>query len=585
MHFNIKHIFQGDSTDDIRNKINFNFDQILSFAVGPRGHIGPKGPTGFGGPSGKKGATGPTGTRATSWYKQGVQPGATLSNFYDKWVDTSTSSYLVYNYGTTGAWVYSGYNLFNSQYFQAYSPIYGPGGSVDKYAIGIKNGIGLLESKTNLVISDSTLPTSNANPNNSKVFVSTLDQTSRPIFTFSKTGAISSGVPSFYWRTTGNSTDLEFRSSGGLVISSLLTTTIDSYTAKSLLYGSSATFKAVKNVVVSGSGDFYLYSNTTIGSGSSFTISSSNLFLSSQVFISYDPIKISDTTPSSGFLYDSTKNLSGSTTSTTGIEIPITSSVNKSFSFQDLTGYPIFESRSKGNLNSGNLGQTIFGSTGGSSVGVTGGPFFYHVKKSAEIRKPLVTLSSVYFTAQPDNPSPSNSLLLSNVYNVMDLSDPTLWSNDIMVLTPTSYTYPDGNLFYIKIPSYYGSTLDGVYYPNTSNQYRIILNDIVGSSSPSIKGIIYDFYRWNTLYSNFTVNSFLHLNTSTTSCYLDIFYASKANSNNANPRVFWKSCDGDGGYMTLTNRWTVGSVVTSTSPGSGGIVITVPGGVGGGGIS
>jgi hypothetical protein len=74
MHFNTKYIFQGDSQRDITNKINYNFDQILSFAVGPDGHIGPRGATGLYGPAGYKGASGATGTRASKIFKQPTQP-------------------------------------------------------------------------------------------------------------------------------------------------------------------------------------------------------------------------------------------------------------------------------------------------------------------------------------------------------------------------------------------------------------------------------------------------------------------------------------------------------------------------------
>jgi hypothetical protein len=74
MHFNTKYIFKGDTQKEIIGKINYNFDQILSFAIGPDGHPGPRGATGIYGPAGKRGAMGNTGPRASQWYKQPTEP-------------------------------------------------------------------------------------------------------------------------------------------------------------------------------------------------------------------------------------------------------------------------------------------------------------------------------------------------------------------------------------------------------------------------------------------------------------------------------------------------------------------------------
>lgn len=585
MHFNTKHIFQGDTEKQIRDKINYNFDQILSFAVGPKGHQGPKGSEGIPGPGGKKGLTGTTGTRGTVWYKQNTQPSNAIP--YDLWIDSSTSDYDVYSFGTTGSWLSTGYSLFDSNYFSSYNPILGPAGATDKYAIGIKNGIGLLESTTDLVISDSTPGSIAANPNRAKLFVLTEDQTDRPVFTFSKNGSFSSGVPSFYWRTLGSNTDLKFTSNGGFLVSSLFGITIDSYTASTLLTGNSASFSSVNDLTIGGTGNFYMYSNTTVGVGGNTAISASNMSLSSVLFTSYDPIKIYGPSGAS-FVYSTTKNLSSSLVSTDGINLLTSFKQNFAFQFSDLYGANVFEGRPRGSGISspaydGKLAQTILGSTGGKTGGATGAPFFYHVKKVKEIRQACTSVSNPFLT-QLDGTS---SGTIPVVYNVIDLSSPAFWDNDILLVTPTSYTnytfYGGGSdgtdVVYIKIPTSASTTLSGVYSAGSSSNYRIILNDIVGSPNPRIYGILYDYYRYTSGSLSAVQTYLLYLTepsfytSQTSNCYIDIFYAPIANLNNSNPRIFWKTCTGNSGYMTTTNRFSVGSVVTSLQAPSGGVLV------------
>ena len=141
MHFNNKYINLGDSEDLIKDKINYNFNQILSFAVGQEGLIGPKGATGIPGPSGKKGETGPTGNRATDWTRGTTFPSVTTQEF-DLWIDDSSGVGDVYERGSTsGSWNYTGFSLYNSDYFDVYTSIIGPVGSNDKSATGFKSSL------------------------------------------------------------------------------------------------------------------------------------------------------------------------------------------------------------------------------------------------------------------------------------------------------------------------------------------------------------------------------------------------------------------------------------------------------------
>ena len=44
--------------------------------------------------------------------------------------------------------------------------------------------------------------------------------------------------------------------------------------------------------------------------------------------------------------------------------------------------------------------------------------------------------------------------------------------------------------------------------------------------------------------------------------YVDIFYSPISNLNNANPRVFWKTCNGMSGYITLSRTQSWGQITT-----------------------
>ena len=556
MHFNTKYIFTGDSASDIKRKINYNFDQILSFAVGPNGHQGPKGSPGYDGPSGKKGITGPTGLRGTLWSKSDNAPSS--GNPFDLWIDSDTSGYQVNSLGTTGTWAYTGYSLFTSSYLSVYDGIVGPAGVTDKYAIGIKSGVpGLSEFNTSLVISDDYPSISGINPNRSKLLISTEDQIGRPIFSFSKTGAISSGVPSFYWRSTGSSASLRYSSTGNFEISSLLGLSIDSYTARTILYGDYANINSVQDISIGGTGDFYLYSNTAIGVGGNLSISSSNLTLSSSRLSSRIPIKIQITNAFYGqTVFDATKNTpSGVSTSTSGISILASSTQDSAFEFFDLKNAPILSAKARGSVSSGKHIQTTFGSTGGQVAGATGGPYLYTVKRVREVRASTITLSSFLLNAASS----------ATIYNIIDLTSVSFWDSNMILVTPTTYTFPSSNEVFLRIPSSPQQNVDGLYGTGYANTYRIFLNDRTNSQNYKIAGLVFDYASFNPIRPNPTIiryyMRFRAQSLPTESCYVDLTFLGTASTTNGNPRVFWKTCDGISGYITLTNRYSVGSLV------------------------
>ena len=65
---NILNVLQGDNQSTVVDKINYNFDQILSAGGGPQGQQGLLGPTGAVGPQGSQGVQGVQGPSGTKWF-------------------------------------------------------------------------------------------------------------------------------------------------------------------------------------------------------------------------------------------------------------------------------------------------------------------------------------------------------------------------------------------------------------------------------------------------------------------------------------------------------------------------------------
>lgn len=133
---NILNILQGDNQSNIVDKINYNFDQILSAGGGPQGQqglIGPTGPIGPQGPQGPQGLQGPSGTK---WFVQDSSPASgavtgsnpwTYPSIGDYWLDPDSTDQDVYVFTATG-WTYTGYGLAAGQLFQKISPVNFNGG-------------------------------------------------------------------------------------------------------------------------------------------------------------------------------------------------------------------------------------------------------------------------------------------------------------------------------------------------------------------------------------------------------------------------------------------------------------------------
>lgn len=569
MHFNTKYIFQGDTKDEIVNKINYNFNQIVSFAVGPNGLGGIQGPTGFRGPAGPKGIAGGTGTRSASWFKQSSQPQGSI-NQYDVWVNTSSSQGQVFAYSATGSWNFTGFSIFDSTYFFTYSWILGPAGSTDKYVIGLADTANA--ASQTLVISDQGVSVANSNPNKSKVVVSTADQITRPIFSFGKSGAISSRIPSFYWGNTGNSNDLIFSSNGQFDLSSFLRMEIDS-SSSSMIFRGNDFNSTSRSFNLRGIGNFDFSANTTIGGGSNFSVTSSNLTITPQSFSHIGPIRISGSNPGGYVLNDfpAVPQLEG------GVSLVSTPNSTNTFRFDDLTGSPIFSGKPFGTVDSGKFAQTIFGSTGGNSGG-TGGPYFYHVQKTKNISLPVVRLRAFQY---------QNTSTVSLIQNIIDISSPSYWDRNVLVVNPTSLSSTSSNV-YLKLPSTYLGSLPPVYSPGKSNYFRVLLN--TADTNPltvSIAGIVFVLNDFSVDPNNPTAQTTYVTFTGSGCKFIDLQWISLSNQFNENPRLFYKTCTGEGNYLNLTNYFAVGALpppppLPSDGGGAGGGDTSGGGGGGGG---
>jgi len=554
MKLNTKQIFQDDSKNEVINKVNYNFDQILSFGVGPDGHMGPKGATGIFGPAGKKGATGLSGPRGNKWDSGGNQPYESVE--YDLWIKDDGD---LDSYSATGSWNFTGFNFYNSLYFKLYNGIEGPAGVTDKYVIGFKDTLPGLPSAYSFVVGDSSLSTLDSNPNKSKLVVSVADQVTRPLFSFLKSGSSSSGFPSFYWDSLGNSNNLILESAGNLNVVSYLSLKVNTATNGRILLDS---YKAIINsqsrAYFTGNGNLSFNANTTIGAGSSLIVNSSRLSITTTQFIASSSfyIRTYNFGSTGGYALNSSP---ASIIENGGIKLEVSGGqADRIFQLKDLSGSAVLSARpSSSSSTAGDMAQTIFGSTG-SSAGATAGPYTYHVSKVSLSKSATTSRSSVRTAQNNCTGTPST---IQNIFQIIR------FANNVTVISPTSRTNASLNSIYLEIPSSYLSNLEGIYSASHVNPYRIILDDL--SANPLtlfIKGIV--FYYSNTASTG--CYQYVNFNpTSDQNCrFVDITYLPPANSYNPNPRIFYKTCNGTSGYVNMGNVYAITSPPTSTPPAS-----------------
>ena len=554
MHFNNKYINQGDSEKEIKDKVNYNFNQVLSFAVGHEGYIGPKGATGIPGPSGKIGGTGNTGDRASEWFRGTVVPSTGSSQEFDLWVDDSSSLGDIYERNSS-SWTYTGLSLFNSDYFEVYSAIVGPLGLTDKSAIGFNYTY--TPDQTSLVISDTYFSTLDVNPNNSKLLIATEDQINTPIFSFSKSnGSSTIDSPSFYWKNTGVFSDLIFKSPGKLMVNTLLDLELSSYE----VFGGG-------NLLISGSS---LLGNTQ---GDINFISSFNLiflsdfqttpFILASLNIGIDTFKLYTNTLTQirniagDYLLKSTPTTGSLFNFFGGISVNSNSTSFRVFDFTGMDGYSVLYGLPSGSVTSGNHKQTVFGVRGVDASGSTGAPYSYHVKRLNNIF--VSAQFGAFYPYSIRNNSTVSYLDLVFITHTLNLSSVSSWDSNMIVATTDQTLYDDA---YIIIPSATTSSFEPLFYSGEGNEYRVYFNDM--QSSRKIKGIAYSYiYETST---GALISRNVYIDFLSTCSYVDLFWAYVGSSTNPNGRIFWKTCKGEGGVLESTNQFTVSGNSAPVSP-------------------
>ena len=108
---NILNIQPGDNQIILIDKINYNFDQILTAGGGPQGSQGQIGLTGPIGPQGIQGPAGPGGTQGSRWFVQNDAPTSSLGGVEggNPWLGPQLGDYWLCGTSTTG---YSQYGIY-----------------------------------------------------------------------------------------------------------------------------------------------------------------------------------------------------------------------------------------------------------------------------------------------------------------------------------------------------------------------------------------------------------------------------------------------------------------------------------------
>jgi len=447
--FNTKYILPGDNKDSILEKINYNFFQVLSNAIGEKGPVGNPGATGLRGQVGRDGEAGVTGERAANWYYSATEPSLTESQENDIWVNIGTTGGQQIFEFLSGSWVYSGETLSSSGQFSTLIGASGPGGSTEDNVIYITGS----QSDKTLVISDATGTTGNLNPNLAKLHISTDASTTAelPNLSFAKTflPQTPGGIVSFKWRNAGGSYSNEWILPGNSTFQSGTASVYSATGAMSLISSGNLIVTSQSNLTLTGAtGSSGAYSFSTPGvlnfSSSNFNASTNTaslvLGIGGTAFIE------ASSTPSVPLV-----NLQ-----TAGGGVSVQSNVvasNSLMKILDVNDRPI--------ISSSVTNKFTFGSTG-----TTG---FHEVKR-------LTQTSPTTFPTFVRG---------SFTNNYLDAGSPT---NDLCIITPT-YSGPsqaDGrtNRVYLSVGSSY-SWARGILGNDQSRAFDFFLN----SSTYSFGGI------------------------------------------------------------------------------------------------
>ena len=516
-------INSSEPKDQIIDKVNFNFGQIVSFSSGPIGRPGPVGPTGYPGAAGRTGLTGATGQAPSLWVYSVNEPDPAEYKNFDFWISLSddTQGFIYFNY--SGSWNYTGLNIFDKSLFSIKSNLQVFTGSSSYSGIYLPGNTATNQNLRTFVISDSDVSAANANKNYSKVLISTTNDDKKQILSFRNLK--SSGVqPSFYWSygsTSGTPSSSKIKlvsdynlgiNSGGIFYMRSTPGTTGSNLTVSANNISISTFDSDVYFNIGTYAEPPTFYNRLILSGSNLEVRSADLFIDDKnfeygrnfknIYSSYNIIQPAD----------NLKQPEGAIVSRGGTSnFPLLwignygSSGSHSFNNTTLMRETFTVRQASVNIDDyendtryeGVRGAIVFGSTGGAygvnwgngtPTGPTG-PWAYHVEGNSFATGPYATIAG-----------PTSG----NIYYI-DATNPGLWKNQVIVLSANSI-WPGTGSVWIKIP---GTNLSSVppqstYYPFWSETHcceqRIVLDETRFSKNgvnSRITGIF-----WDQLYGN-----------------------------------------------------------------------------------
>jgi hypothetical protein len=217
---------EGDSQSDVANKLNYNFNQILSAGGGAYGPIGIDGAVGGFGLIGATGPAGFQGQRGNFWFVQSSEPqtGSAGATAGDYWVNLSNDCEVFQYTLTSGSysWVSQGFLLAQSGVFEIASSITGltSGSPSQSYVIALPD-----PAEKTLILTGASGP-SVKNPQLSKVIIGNGGTSGYPLLEFSKTDYQSSSyfnslAPKIKWGSSTASNaeayGLNLETRGGII--------------------------------------------------------------------------------------------------------------------------------------------------------------------------------------------------------------------------------------------------------------------------------------------------------------------------------------------------------------------------------
>jgi len=370
----ILYLSPGDNQQTMINKINQNFSSVSGEGGGVRGPKGDQGPRGPVGPQGSKGDPGAEGQRGTRWFFQDIDPAIDpliQVQIGDYWSDTNDDN-LVYIYAESG-WIATGNYLKSEDPFKTITGVSGPSTSFVKNAIVLSSSTPFNDT---LVISDSNITAADANPNYSKVLISTSSSAGNPILEFSKsnlqdgTAIDANKHPRFSWRNPlTNDYSLQFSvPNDSLFLQSGGNISMTSSNGIIQASGNTISLFSTSSTTISSSGIINLRS----GSSSNILASSGNFDLTSTLALFKIPLTVSPSSNSNALIIN---NTSGD-----GISVSYTGATPASATLVDLKSGSSTQMYVKGDgkLFTKRIASTYSVSTqtgsGGQSLFITVGP-------------------------------------------------------------------------------------------------------------------------------------------------------------------------------------------------------------------